>query len=442
MPPFKPSISGCYVCSSDSNLFTCECKAIQYCGTEHEALDKGRHYKECAKITDAFDRTIPLFMLVCEVSISRFGLELPSDVEMRIRSFYDPHSLRFQHLHMTYELGTAFIYKAVIKILCDMNTTLSLKLASEKVVAFERIAGRDQTFFACTAVTLLRLGQEQLVYDYSRVDRDGRARAGRARYPHIDNDCLPFHPGILEERKPTFDVWEGMERVIRAQPQSHRMMVSILLLHCWILDLEDLELFRKSEGILTARLNYDVVAVIREHILQSEILHCRKDLVRATDNRAFIEELKGHRLYFLKVSWYEYRDFWQCLLDVDARANVEAADAPKTGFVKASMKHLKAGLLGRSKQKNQKLTDEDLELYCAERLTRAYHWEEAFEALSAFYPLWRDCPGAIDFVREFRDDHAGMLKMKTPAQVTQYAENILAANFEREKAFGRTVPTA
>ncbi|KAJ6258390.1 hypothetical protein Dda_6430 [Drechslerella dactyloides] len=390
MAIIKPPISGCYVCRTRSNLVTCRlCSAVQYCGEDHKSLDASRHFSECDKIREAVDRMIPLCELGTDIAITR---AVPTNLESRIRKFFDPDGVLIKDCCLDYENCNVFVHKALIKLLCEMNTEPSLDLAFQKAIALNRLTARSRKFFSCTAAALLRLGKEQLAYDYTRIERLDASNYG-VRHGSL-LEVLSVQASLLEVEKPRYDIWEDVKGVVSLEtpPGTRRMAVWILLLHWWIRDLEDLQLFNRFENFFVARLNYDVVDVIRSHILQTEIISARKNLSRR-DNGDLIEQLKEHREYFLMATCHSYQAFWRCLLALDARKRAE--EAANAGSM---VKRLTRGLLSRLKVKNRSMPDDNFSTSPVERLGRMFIDEDSpREALMVYYPLWRDTPGAIDF---------------------------------------------
>ncbi|KAK6331140.1 hypothetical protein TWF696_003209 [Orbilia brochopaga] len=396
MSIIKAPIHCCYVCYTRSNLFVCKtCFAVQYCSKEHQALDAARHLPECERIKEAVDCTIPLLDLCTDVSILRAVENLPTEIEKRTRQVFDPESLLYNNRSMNFQSGYRFVHRALIRQLGEMNTKSSLSLALYKAVALDQFGTRrSRKFYSCTAATLLRLGQEQLAWEYARRESLGERPYG-VKY------VAAAYADLLKDRKPRFDIWKDMQCVFvaRLTPGTNRMVVWILLLHRWIKDLEDLQAFRSVEDAVVARLNYDVAHEIRGHILQTELLSGRKDLSRG-DNRDLIEQLKRHREYFLYA---------------DDRARAEAAGVAETSSMKRTrlaMKRLMEGLRASVKGSDRGAVDvdDDLITSAGTRLGPIYADQDSpREAFMVYYPLWRDTPGAIDFVRDFWEHNASWL---------------------------------
>ncbi|EWC43443.1 hypothetical protein DRE_07584 [Drechslerella stenobrocha 248] len=338
---------------------------------------------------------------------SRPAGNLPIESQERMRKFFDPENLLTRDGWVDYAKANVFVSKSLIGLLCEMNTDASLELALQQAIVLNRITAHEMKLFSCIAALLLRMGKEQVAYDYTRIERLKLTNYG------VDTgsqgQARVIQTTLLEEEKARYDIWKDIRGLfdIKAIPSVQRMVVWILLLQRWIEDLEVLNRFQEAEAFFVAKLNRDVVDIIRGYVVQTELVSQRAGLPKR-EIRGLIEELKQHSVYFLEASCHNCPAFWKCLFEGIMRERADAkgndGDSVDSHAGKKLPDRLKKGLLDHLKIKHRQ--SPNLVQKSPATLGQIFIDDDSVrEAFKVYYPLWRDTPGAVDLLWDFWKRH-------------------------------------
>ncbi|KAK8244432.1 hypothetical protein HDK90DRAFT_408006 [Phyllosticta capitalensis] len=203
MSPLKPS---CQVCGPQERLLRCSaCKAVSYCGQEHQAADRPQHKKQCKEIKN---NRLKLEREEAEMRAKPDDMFLPQPIfEKGVGNFWGILDTRD---YMRARCG-------VVNSLVATNTFEGLSLAMEHTMDMLRLCRSDNLGMrTLVPAVLLRLGKEQECYDFikwwEKISEDSHYDWGNNELPYLDiKDADVFEPVDLYCKKfadlyKTFDV--------------------------------------------------------------------------------------------------------------------------------------------------------------------------------------------------------------------------------------------
>ncbi|KAF3931043.1 hypothetical protein ABW20_dc0104027 [Dactylellina cionopaga] len=397
--------SGCYVCHIESGLFTCKlCSAIQYCRKAHSFLDFERHSPECSRIK----------FLEALIHMVDRGVEVPSQSLDTLRTIL-PRFWRTQHPFVgktSFQLPRL----ALVATFLALDTPFSLNLAFQRIqelhlaafplndhISVSDYMGEEPSVFSFTAATLFKMGKDSMCYNYLIIPR-WSGKSDFISYPSYKLREVPRWRRALDDTAPlSYDIFEDLSKLpfwmVRASTKSCRTLPTILLLHRWVEDLENLERLRNLEPFLASKLNFDVLEILKEYIVESAFLRKGRRLLR-DDNTVLLQELRGHRKYCIEHSSFLSPAIWNRLTqNISLERNCEFPIAEKS----------------------------ELEPF-AETL------------LGIWWPLMKETAGFLDFVDNFfsrEPDYAQWVKGSNLARVYSCEEDERQTLRERVKALTR-----
>lgn len=265
MPESAPLRPCCAVCASSQNLSKCGgCKAVQYCGGDHQKEHWSSHKSDCSKVKKA-QRQI-------EREIQQMRDDEPHEnyFETDVGHFWDIHETRpymrarFAHIEAILKIKSYAAAKAGLENLMDL-----LRLCR----------GDNMGVRSLVPAQLLRVGQEQKAYDFVKwYQTEGQ----RGDYDWGDMS-LPF---LNIEGA---DVFEAPSH-LKSRWVDLAYIAAILLLKVKIvLDLSALD----HSSMVGNMVPQEVLDIIRAQTPSTAIVRENKSLADGVDHKELIAKLES-----------------------------------------------------------------------------------------------------------------------------------------------------
>jgi hypothetical protein len=286
-------VSSCPICSRNDNLRRCQgCKAVSYCGRDHQVSDRDDHRRACNSIKKA-----------------REALDLE---EQRLRAhpgdFMTPANVFEEgkgHFWGILETRTYMRNRyALVEALLKVKTPDAVAAAFQHLMDMLRLCRGDNMGVRDLVPALfLRLGKDQECYDFVKW----YATAGQD--PHYDwgDMSLPF----LDVKDA--DVFEPVDVFTRRHlALSYTVSVTLLKVRL-LLDVRDLH----KSTVTGEKLPQEALDNTPGQLV-STILAKNKDIMESKDQSALIEKLESQVMKLYTAVKRESQYFWSALLQPGA----------------------------------------------------------------------------------------------------------------------------
>lgn len=258
-PPISTSSAVCEVCGRKDRVFRCSgCRAVFYCGQDHQSSDRPRHRRGCARVKAARDVYEQEEQAIRETGDPVDMFEGPTDTGTYISARFllaDALLKNFGTVHPREEaVGTA------------LNHLLTL-------LAFNRA---DPLFLRTVIPALyIVLGKQQHTYDFvkwwaTKYTLDPEVNWNDPNMPYLDiRDADIFEPPVEEWRRS-----EGREFHL-----SHPVIVMVLKLRVLL----DLVAVQNARRFLRGLLPAELIGLVQDNLVDpGSIVAHRPEILRGT----------------------------------------------------------------------------------------------------------------------------------------------------------------
>ena len=288
-----PSCSSCNQSgkSTSTNLLRCQgCKAVYYCGREHQLVDREAHKGVCNAIKKATKT------LASEEQRLR---SLPADMFMP-QPIFEEHAGHFWGIHETRPYMRARY--GVVEALLKIKTYAAVKAAHEHLMEMLRLCRGDNMGVRDIVPALfLRLGNDQGCYDfcvwYATTGQSG------------DYDWGDMDLGFLDVKDA--NVFEAVPKNLASKycDLSHAVAITLLKIKV-LMDVRSL----RDSSIIGEKVPQEIIDDIRTQLVTGTVIARHVNVTDVDNQKSVIQTLEGQIKDLYTTIEARNVHFWPALL--------------------------------------------------------------------------------------------------------------------------------
>ncbi|KAK6347594.1 hypothetical protein TWF718_005432 [Orbilia javanica] len=307
--PFPP-YPICGVCSSRLSLTLCpDCSAVYYCGPNHRSADLARHGLLCGiikrfagDISAIADKLLPVPPHPTESHLA------PPDRLLNLIQQRQSENHNSGLDISPYREYTARV-SSILNVLISYAYSFAATELALKYVRYIHVGTNPHEAQPSLYRILMRLGRDQMLFGYI-VSNCSKFQSSR----DVEEVDIQF------PTETSIDVFDFItnnpaSNYLAAGSGLKKNLIYIFMVTKWVTDLENIKRVGDFEKWLISRLNYDVVQIITDSLVETEAVGSKRRAgFRGQDIARLIEKLNAIRFHCFKRYLHNYPGHWSFIL--------------------------------------------------------------------------------------------------------------------------------